>query len=58
MDNFKAFNFALIYYNKYGFVGAFKEYKRQLKPSIFNSLLISFTTLDFPHGIACNNYTI
>ena len=29
MNNFKAFNFALIYYNKYGFVGAFKEYKRQ-----------------------------
>ena len=28
-ENFRAFNFALIYHKKYGFVGAFKEYKRQ-----------------------------
>lgn len=28
-ENFRAFNFALIYHKKYGFKGAFEEYKRQ-----------------------------
>lgn len=29
LENFRAFNFALVYHKKYGFIGAFKEYKRQ-----------------------------
>jgi len=31
IENFRAFNFALIYHKKYGFIGAIKEYKKQRK---------------------------
>lgn len=28
-QNFRAFNFSLIYHRKYGFFGAYKKYKKQ-----------------------------